>query len=57
MAYELIETAPARRRAVNAPHLMALVCAGPRFHKGKLIERPIDITPESSPGQADSTEA
>lgn len=55
IAYKLIESAQSRRRAVNAPHLVALVRAGPRFHKGKLIERPTDITPESSPGQADST--
>ena len=56
MAYKLIEAAQSRWRAVNAPHLVALVRAGSRFHKGKLIERPTDITPESSPGQTDSTE-
>jgi len=28
-----------RWRAVNAPHLVALVRAGARFDKGKLIER------------------
>jgi transposase-like protein len=27
-------------RAINAPHLVALVRAGARFHNGKLVERP-----------------
>jgi putative transposase len=49
MAYELIEAAQARWRAVNAPHLVALVRAGALFHKGKLLERPVPITPEPSP--------
>lgn len=40
MAYKLIESAQRRWRAVNAPHLVALVRAGAPFHKGKLIERP-----------------
>ena len=48
MAYKLIDAAQARWRAVNAPHLVALVRAGATFHKGKLLERPIDITPETS---------
>jgi putative transposase len=54
MAYKLIDAAQARWRAVNAPHLVALVRAGAVFHKGKLLERPIDITPPE-PG-AESTE-
>jgi hypothetical protein len=29
---------------VNAPELVALVRAGALFHKGKLLERPTDIT-------------
>ena len=37
MAYKLIDAAQARWRAVNAPHLVALVRAGAVFHKGKLI--------------------
>jgi transposase-like protein len=37
-----IEAAEARWRAVNAPHLVALVRAGAVFEKGKLIERPVD---------------
>ncbi len=45
MAYKLIDAAQARWRAVNAPHLVALVRAGAVFHKGKLLERAIDITP------------
>jgi hypothetical protein len=45
MAYKLIDAAQARWRAVNAPHLVALVRAGAGFHKGKLLERPTDITP------------
>jgi putative transposase len=57
MAYKLIEAAQSRWRAVNAPHLVALVRAGATFHKGKLIERPIDITSESTPpNQDDSTQ-
>ncbi|MCX2935040.1 IS256 family transposase [Mycobacterium sp. CVI_P3] len=48
MAYKLIDAAQARWRAVNAPHLVALVRAGAVFHKGKLLERPTDITPPES---------
>jgi transposase-like protein len=40
MAFKLIESAQNRWRAVNAPHLVALVRAGARFEKGKLVERP-----------------
>jgi transposase-like protein len=40
MAFKLIEAAQARWRAVNAPHLVALVRAGARFERGKLVERP-----------------
>jgi hypothetical protein len=54
MAFKLIESAQTRWRAVNAPHLVALVRAGAVFHKGKLLERPVDITPPE-PG-AESTE-
>jgi hypothetical protein len=39
MAFKLIEAAQARWRAVNSPHLVALVRAGARFINGKLIER------------------
>lgn len=47
MAFKLIQAAQARWRAVNAPHLVALVRAGARFEKGKLVERPDHTTPET----------
>ena len=53
MAYKLIDAASARWRAVNAPHLVALVRAGAVFHKGKLLERPTDITPPTPPSDDD----
>ena len=40
MAFKLIEAAQSRWRAVNAPHLVALVRAGAKFENGKLVERP-----------------
>ncbi len=40
MAFKLIEAAQDRWRAVNAPHLVALVRAGATFEAGKLVERP-----------------
>jgi transposase-like protein len=40
MAFKLIEAAQDHWRAVNAPHLVALVRAGATFHKGELVERP-----------------
>ncbi len=40
MAFKLIEAAQARWRAVNAPHLVALVRADATFVDGKLVERP-----------------
>jgi transposase-like protein len=55
MAYKLIEAAQARWRAVNAPHLVALVRAGAIFHKGKLLERPVDITRDTSPAERRTT--
>jgi transposase-like protein len=39
MAFTLIESAQARWRMVNSPHLAALVRAGATFHNGVLIER------------------
>ncbi|MFB6941405.1 MULTISPECIES: IS256 family transposase [unclassified Streptomyces] len=39
MVFKLIESAQARWRAVNAPHLVALVRAGARFKRGQLVER------------------
>ncbi|GAA4309684.1 hypothetical protein BJY14_001367 [Actinomadura luteofluorescens] len=40
MAFKLTEWAQARRRAVNAPRLVAAVGAGARFEHGRLVERP-----------------
>ncbi len=42
MAFKLIEAAQGRWRAVNGPHLVALVRAGVTFKGGKLVERPDD---------------
>ena len=39
MTFKLIESAQNRWRAVNAPHLVALVRAGARFERGVLMER------------------
>ncbi len=39
MAVKLIEAAQERWRAVNAPRLVALVRAGARLERGKLVER------------------
>lgn len=39
MTFKLIESAQQRWRAVNAPHLVALVRAGARFERGHLVER------------------
>ena len=43
MAFKLLEAAQDRWRAVNGPHLVALVRAGARFDKGVMIERPDDV--------------
>ena len=40
MVFKLIESAQERWRAVNAPHLVALVRAGAHFERGHLAERP-----------------
>jgi len=56
MAFKLIEAAQARWRAVNAPHLVALVRAGARFHNGKLIERP-DAPTDTNTAQSARTAA
>ncbi|GAC1666234.1 MAG: IS256 family transposase [Candidatus Dormibacteraceae bacterium] len=39
MAFKLIESAQDRWRALNGPHLVALVRAGARFERGVLVER------------------
>jgi putative transposase len=43
MAYKLIIAAQDRWRAVNGPHLVALVRAGAVFKKGVLIENPTEV--------------
>ncbi|MFF5160686.1 IS256 family transposase [Streptomyces sp. NPDC000348] len=40
MVFKLVESAQQRWRAVNAPHLVALVRAGACFERGRLVERP-----------------
>jgi putative transposase len=46
MVFKLLEAAEQRWRAVNGPHLVALVRAGARFEKGKLVERPKEAPDE-----------
>jgi putative transposase len=43
MAFKLLEAAQDRWRAVNGPHLVALVRAGARFEKGVVVERPEQV--------------
>ncbi|ORB31651.1 IS256 family transposase [Mycobacterium persicum] len=52
MAYKLIEAAQSRWRAVNAPHLVALVRAGAKFENGKLVERPDEQTVDGTEKEA-----
>jgi hypothetical protein len=40
MAFKPIEAAQDRWRALNAPHLVALVLTGAIFTNGRLVERP-----------------
>ncbi|WP_221268304.1 hypothetical protein [Streptomyces sp. TLI_185] len=40
MVFKLLEPARQRWRAMNAPHLVARVCAGVRFERGRLAQRP-----------------
>ena len=46
MAYKLIESAQTRWRALNAPHLVALVRAGVTFDKGVMVERSEELNEE-----------
>jgi transposase-like protein len=50
MVFKLLQAAEGRWRAVNGPHLVALVRAGARFEKGRLIER-ADKTPDKEAGE------
>jgi hypothetical protein len=52
MAFKLTESAQARWRAVNAPHLVALVRAGAQFINGKLADRPDDQAPPEEAEEA-----
>jgi len=53
MAFKLIESAQARWRAVNAPHLVALARTGATFTGGKLVGRPGEgIQPEEARPEA-----
>ncbi len=56
MAFKLIQAAQGRWRAVNAPHLVALVRAGATFTKGVLVERAAEHeespTAEDPPAEA-----
>jgi hypothetical protein len=47
-AFKLIESAQACWRALNAPHLVALVRPGARFDSGKLVERPDEHAPPTA---------
>jgi transposase-like protein len=46
MVFKLLQAAEGRWRAVNGPHLVALVRAGARFERGKLVGRPREEAPE-----------
>ncbi len=56
MVFKLLEAAEQRWRAVNGPHLVALVRAGARFENGKLVERP-DETSKKVSEEADEVAA
>ncbi len=56
MSDKLIEAAQTRWCNVNAPELVALVRAGAVFHKGKLLQRPTDITPATESDQSTGSE-
>ena len=48
MAFKLLEAAQDHWRAVNGPHLVALVRAGARFDKGVMIERPDELQEDAA---------
>jgi putative transposase len=48
MVFKLLEAAEGRWRAVNGPHLVALVRAGARFEQGRLVERPKEAPDDDS---------
>ena len=55
MAFKLIEAAQDHWRAVNAPHLVALVRAGALFENGELVERPDEHPKPRPPKRSSST--
>lgn len=57
MAFKLIKSAQQRWRAVNAPHLVALVRAGATFNNGVLAERDDDKTVEPALESGGDTQA
>ena len=57
MAFKLIQAAQDRWRAVNAPHLVALVRAGATFVNGKLVERPDAPTGTNGPPTPETAQA
>jgi putative transposase len=48
MAFKLLEAAQDRWRAVNGPHLVALVRAGAQFERGRLVERSAEAAAEAA---------
>ena len=54
MAFKLLEAAQDRWRAVNGPHLLALVRAGARFDKGVMssVLTTFRRSPRDQPGPA-----
>ena len=57
MVWKLIMSSERRWRAVNAPHLVALVRAGATFKAGILVERPDTPATTAPDGAADGHEA
>ena len=55
MEFELVEFAPRRWQAVNAPHLVALVRAGAIVEKGVLVKRPNQQGQEAAASSAGPT--
>ena len=48
MVFKLLQAAESRWRAVNGPHLVALVRAGARFDKGVMVERPDELQEDAA---------
>jgi len=60
MTFKLLQAAQDRWRAVNGPHLVALVRAGARFDEGVMVERPDELqevaaSPSVTDGGCDAT--